>query len=571
MGRKALALLLATAWPLCGKWVLAESAPFLIYTDAGERTARETLERLRLAHHAFALPGGPPLPFPVTVFVLASGERFRKIRPGETTRGFYQSAAGRDYIAADAGATELGRVVSHEFAHLVLHHSVGPLPQWLEEGLAEFYSTLQARNERVMLGAPVPEHLRLLAVSAWLSAQELAAVTQQSDLYHEAGRVGLFYAQSWALTHMLRLGEGYRDGFASFIAALAAGQKQAAAFQQAFGCSLSEAVTKLKGYLAQGALPLAELRINRAALDAPVRLTPLDDAQADLAYAELALAAGKAELAGALYEKLARRNAADTRSVAALGLLALACKRTEQATRHLRDAVARPDAPAEAFFEYAMLLRDGGADKDQVRKLLEQTIARNPNFAEAHFLLGLGDANEGRHQEALPHFERAVAVFPRQSDFWHALAMSRHALGRREDARRAAQRALDAAANVRQAEMARAALRLVEAAAQTAPPRRPPVTTPSAWSNPEGDRKVEGILEQIDCLGDSARLLVRVGSLRLPLLVDKPGEVLLKNFSSATFEFRCGAQKPTPVVIEYLGRPEPRFGAAGRVTAIEFR
>jgi hypothetical protein len=55
------------------------------------------------------------------------------------------------------------------------------------------------------------------------------------------------------------------------------------------------------------------------------------------------------------------------------------------------------------------------------------------------------------------------------------------------------------------------------------------------------------------------------------LYVANPGEVLLRNVSSVTFEFRCGPQKPTPVSVEYSARPDATLGTDGDVVAIEFR
>ncbi|MBL8177007.1 MAG: hypothetical protein JNK48_20200, partial [Bryobacterales bacterium] len=133
-----------------------------------------------------------------------------------------------------------------------------------------------------------------------------------------------------------------------------------------------------------------------------------------------------------------------------------------------------------------------------------------------------------------------------------------------EDAMRAARRALDAATTVEQAEMARPLARSLEAPAAAEPVKRAAVNTPDSWKNKQGDAKVEGILERIECLGASARFHVRAKGKAYALLVENPGEVLLKNFSSMTFEFRCGAQKPTAVTVEY-------FSATGIVTGVEFR
>jgi hypothetical protein len=95
-------------------------------------------------------------------------------------------------------------------------------------------------------------------------------------------------------------------------------------------------------------------------------------------------------------------------------------------------------------------------------------------------------------------------------------------------------------------------------------PKTADVVVPDSWRNKEGDARVEGILERIECLGESARFHVRSGGKPVSFLVEKPGEILLKNLSSMTFEFRCGPQKPIPIVVEYSSGTKA-------VTALQFR
>ncbi|MBI3678880.1 MAG: tetratricopeptide repeat protein [Acidobacteria bacterium] len=559
--------------PLEARWLKLESGPFQVFTDAGERTGRETIDRLDLARRVFAglSRSRLALPYPVIVFALGSEARFRALRPGDATRGFYQSAPEKDYIVLLAGSMDLGRIVFHEFVHLVLNHTSGPLPQWLEEGLAEFHSTLTADRGRLRLGAPIRSHQRLLAVTPWLSGEDLRAISKNSPHYNEASRTGIFYAQSWALVHMLRLGEGYRDHYGCFLAALENGDSQPAAFQRCFEKSLASAIADLRPYLERTSLPIVESNagIEPAARD--VRLAEISDLDAGMAYAELALEMGQPGEAEKAYGRLSKEHPDSARVAAALGMLALAQKRHQEAKRYLELAMALPGAGADVFFEYGMLLRDTGGGREDVRRYLEKAVAVNPRYAEAHFLLGVAAASENRHRDAIPHLTAAVNVFPRQSYFWHALALSHNALGNTNDARQAAQRALDSASNPEQAAMARGALRLSELPAGTPPAKRPEVTTPESWRNKQGDARAAGVLERIDCLGASARFHVRSGSTSVALFVENPGEVLLKNLSSATFEFRCGPQKPVAVVVRYTLQPDAKLGTAGVVTAIEFR
>lgn len=563
MTRLMLILVLA-ALPIWGRWWKAESGPFTVYADGGERQAKELLEKLDLARRVFAgLGNGVGLPLPVVGYAIQSETRFRALRPAESAKGFYQSAAVKDFIVLQAGAMDTGRAAFHEYVHLVLNHTSGPLPQWLEEGLAEFYSTLEAANGKVRLGRAVGTHVKVLALTPLMSAAELGAVKKDSPEFHEASRAGIFYAQSWALVHMLRLDERYRAGFSGFLKLVERGDAVNGAFSQAFGKSMTEAVGDLRPYLQRTMLPYVEYGIDVGERGGELRVTEVDEIDGELAYAELAGASGRMEEAERVLGKLRKKQPETARLANALGLIALAEKRTEEAKKYFERAMEFSDTAAETYFEYAMLLRDTGGSKEAVRRNLEKAVERNPRYAEARFLLGVGAAREDRHAEALVHLEAAVAVFPRQSYFWHALAVSYRAAGKTEQARQAAQRALESAANPEQADMARAAMQLAASAPETKPEKRPEVVTPESWQNAKGGARVEGILERIECLGKSARFHVRAGGKTDSYLVEDPGAVLLKNFSSMTFEFKCGAQKPVAVVVEY--KPE-----SGVVTSIAF-
>jgi len=556
-----LAIILALALPLHARWWKLSSGPITVITDGSERSGRDALEKLDLARRVFSGLGRTAQMLPVEAFAITNESRFRALRPAEAVQGFYQSSAERDYIVLNMSSPDPTRVAFHEYVHLVLNHTTGPLPPWLEEGLAEFHSTLDAIPGKVRLGKPIANHLRLLSVRPWLSGDEISRVTKQSPHFDEVSRAGIFYAQSWALVHMLRLHERYRDAFPAFLAAIGAGDSQPAALQKAFAKSFPDLIVDLKAYLDRTALPIVDYSVeleSRASIEA----TELSDIDADLAYAGLANQCGRPEEAEKIYRKYRRAKPDTARMATALAMIELAAKRWDAARLYFEQAIRFPDASAGTFFEYAMLLRDTGAPRADTLRYLQRAVDRNPRHAEAQFLLGVAHASDNKHTEAIRHIQQALAVLPRQSYFWHALSVSYRALNRPDDALAAARRALDAATTTEQAEMARSALRSSEPAPP--PANRPAVNTPESWKNKQGDARLEGVLERIECLGPSARFHVRSQGKTHAFLVENPGEVLLKNFSSMTFEFRCGPQKPTPITVEYVS-------ATNIVTGLEFR
>ena len=530
-------------------WLKIRSPHFELYTDSGANRGKEALARLEQIQQVFRSlgSGGAGSPVPVRIFLFHSEAGYRPYRPSEATLGFYQGGPQRDYIVMQYAGPGTYRVAFHEYVHLILNHSAVRLPRWLEEGTAEFYSTLEATRSRIAAGKPIPEHLRTLATAAWLDAGTLHSVDRDSPYYNERGKVGVFYAQSWALVHMLNLSVAYRGRMPHFVALLEDGVPAGGAFERAFGKSLEGSLADMKAYLGARALPVVEVGAG------PAEETAISEA------------------AGKKYRRLARENPPAPEIETGLGALALSRRQYDVARRHLDNAIRLGSTDAQTYFEYAMLLRDSGGGTAQVAGNLRKAVTLNPDFAEAHFVLGTLLSRENRQSEAVEHLQRAASILPRQVYFWHALALAYYHLGQRESARWAAYRALQTAGTAQEAQMAQAALRLIDTKPPPPAAKRPEVTTPESWQPKRGDSRAEGTLRRIDCLGQSARFYVGTQRKTLSLLVRNPGDVLLRNLTSMTFEFRCGPQKPLPVLVEYLANPDPKLGTDGEVVAIEFR
>jgi tetratricopeptide (TPR) repeat protein len=228
------------------------------------------------------------------------------------------------------------------------------------------------------------------------------------------------------------------------------------AFQHAFGKPLEEAVKDLRGYLNR----LRPVTVDAAA-EAPVvsaETSRVAEIDATLLRAGLALRTSHPDLAQRLFEQAAREHPGTPAAEAGMGTLALASGDKDAARRHLERAIELGSTEADAWFEYAMLERESGADRERVEQLLGKTVALNPNFAEAHFLLGVRATDDRQYDAAVEHLEAAVHVLPRQSSFWHALAYALDKQGRRADAVQAARRAVLTATDTTQERMAQALL-----------------------------------------------------------------------------------------------------------------
>jgi tetratricopeptide (TPR) repeat protein len=438
------------------EWIASRTPRLELLTDAGEKSASRVLDRMATIRQVLGEEEGTQRA--LRIFVFASEREFRLYTEGTATGGFYQSGPERDYIVLPAGAA-FSRTVAHEYVHRILNRGAPRYPRWLDEGLAEFYSTVEVRAGKALIGLPVETHLAILARGRELTSQELERAVSSTYL-NERELAGIFYAQSWALVHMLKLGQGWREKTPAFFAMLASGDEPSAAFRAAFGRTLQDAIQELPGYL-------MHLRAARVEASAKVReealpVQRLDTISATLVRADLALHTEKFDLARRLFEDAARSHVDSPEAEAGLGTLAMAQDRRAEAQQHLQRAIELHATGGEMFFELAMLKREEDSTRGEVDPLLERAIAADPSYAEAHLLLGQIQTDRGDYSHAIPHLEAAAAILPRQSDIWHALAYAQMKAGMKDAARESAARAVATARSVDTDRMARALLESLE-------------------------------------------------------------------------------------------------------------
>jgi tetratricopeptide (TPR) repeat protein len=558
--------------PAPAGWLRVRTERFDVYSDSGEKSARAALleldtARVVLAQAGLRLPSTVPR---VRVVIFDSAAEFGRYRRSGTTKAFFQSGAERDYIVlGPTAAPELA--LRHEFVHLVLHRTSVRLPRWLEEGLAEYFSTLETASGKATIGRAVPARVELLLQQRWLSAQELLAVDRNDTIEDDPQRLGVFYAQSWAVVHTLQQATAFRGRLPRFIKLLAEGHSQEGAFQKAFGTPVQGVVDLALHAVREGRFTASSLSLTDSAPAAPSSVAAVNTLQAGLVLADLAQVCGFAAEAGKQYEQLSRQSTDSAEAATGLGLLALQRGDIDAAERLLRRAVTLGSREATTYFELALLLRDYRKDTAGALANLLKAVEMNPGHAEAQYLLGRTLAEAGRADQAVSPLEQATMLLPRQSGFWVELAEVREVLGEREAARQAALRAVEAAATPQESEIARGVLRRIETptAGQA---RRAGVVVPPSWKPRAGDASVEGQLVRIDCSGTRLKFYILSGEREVVVATDRPDRIERRGGTAADGEFACGPQARRPMVrVEYLARPDAARQVEGEIVVIEFR
>jgi Tfp pilus assembly protein PilF len=538
-----MALSLIAAKASSASWLRVSSPSTILYADAGEHTARTVLKRFETLHRIFRLSYSADTSSPLRVFIFLSPHDFEKYRVNPNTDAFYSFDQDDECIILQERAS-LQRVASHEYMHMVIHHSLPPVPNWLDEGLAEFYSTISVDGAKVHVGETIPAHLDQLLHEKWIGAEDLA-LGSRTD-----GRI--FYAESWALVHMLSLSPKWKDGMPEFVKLLAQGRDQDEAFQQAFGKSMDDAIAALRLYLRQPRdttvpAPPPDSAENYES----TRLTPIE---ATLNLAGLAMYCDNPDLGRSLYLNAAKENPDSPAAVAGLGQLALAENRKTDAQHQFEQAIAMGYRDASTYFELAMLTNNNA--------LLEKALEVDPKFAQAHFVLGVRSTDSGNLALAIEHLRQATTLEPRRFSNWHALAYAQSKSGDRQSAAASARRATLLASTPQEEHMAAALTELASEPPPAIAPKKPAVTTPHSWQNRKGDARIEGTLTWVNCDSSPVRLLLSTPA-PIELNVLNPNEVELLNADGASTTLTCG-EHSQPVAIEYDATTKG-------ITRIEFR
>jgi tetratricopeptide (TPR) repeat protein len=554
------------------QWIRARTPNFDLLTTGSEGDARHTIiqfEHLRdfFLQHA-VIPEGPS--GPVRVIAFRSAREYAPYRLSEGAAAYYAGSGSRDFIVISSVSQRDSRIPAHEYMHLIARHNQLDLLPWLSEGLAEVFSTLQFRSGRVVIGSIHSAHLRQLRQGRGLPLTEFLMNTS------EAVKQPMFYAQSWALTHMLMFAPSYRKCFSALLA-------KGGALNEACEKPLSEIERDLIHWLAAPHLPSVELPDgpNR---DASVIVEPMAALDAQFALAELLAVIGKLPQAADAYAKLEAVRPAHPEIQAGLGRIALAAGKRKEARHRYQRAVALGIGDARLYYDYVTLASDAGLPETEMAAVLEQALKMDPALDDARYHLALLHMNAGRYRQALQHFQ-ALRLVPagRAFAYYSALAHTELELGLREAAAQSASEARKYAHG--ELEETRAGelswMAQSEIVVQLSPDgsgrlRRIPLRNPQEpdrW-NPfiaPGDRiqRAEGFLGDVDCSAGEIRLTVLRAEGTVTLSIPDLGHVQVRQAGTGPFEFICGPQEHTRVLVEYAVAADPHSGLSGVLRGIE--
>lgn len=394
----------------------------------------------------------------LTIVIFADESDFRPYRPlkgngkPKEVAGFFSRR--ESWSIAGLGDSDLDqdtrRTIFHEGTHWFTSAATAPYPVWLDEGLAEAFSTFEVDSTGVVWGKPITNHLRILEHLHPMPLERLLFLAR-SDLFGEDAdaveRTGLVYAQSWLFVHCLVFGK--RDlpphALMDYVRLLRQ-EDPDKAFHEAFGRGYKEMEEYLHAYLNGGKYyiskrPLAQLP--------PPKVEPATAFEVDEALGRLALVAGHTDEARHRAAMLTSREPNSPRGYELLGEIGEETNDSGAALAAYREAIARKSTDYRPYFAVALAKHRALESGDGIVQGLSNADARElcDNYGRAVELRRFEDgyasfANVFPALDAPTDHDRAIlaegqALYPKNGSIRIAMAAIDYRAGKVEAAHRA--------------------------------------------------------------------------------------------------------------------------------------
>ncbi|HQU84701.1 MAG TPA: DUF1570 domain-containing protein, partial [Pyrinomonadaceae bacterium] len=246
------------------KWIRVDAPNFTLYGDSDEKNIKNVAFKLE----QFRKTLGLLLPnaklnssLPTVVYVFKDDDSFKPFKPmengkiNERVAGYFFQSGDTNYIAlsTDPRLREPFRLIFHEYFHFVMENNLDSAPIWVNEGLAEYYSTFEVanNNEGANIGKLINDSLVKLKSRDIIPLDKFFNLEKGTKDYSKAVKDGIFYPQAWAVVHFfLNANSGQRsEQFYQFVGKLNQGAEVKKSFQESFNADYKQIENELRQYL----------------------------------------------------------------------------------------------------------------------------------------------------------------------------------------------------------------------------------------------------------------------------------------------------------------------------------
>jgi len=603
-------------------WTSVRSKNFFLIGNGSEKEIKQVAARLEQFREVFTRVF-PKIkfstPVPTTVIVFKSESSFRPFKPGANTAGYFQPGPDVNYIALTTelqGEQDAFNVIFHEYTHLLVDNTIGNAPSWFNEGLAEYYSTFKiSDDQKIVLGAPIGNHVYLLRQNKMLPLATLFQVDHNSPYYNERNKQGIFYAQSWALMHYMIIGkQGRVEQLGKFIELIGTDVPMAQAFQQAFQTTYDVIEKELRDYVKQDRYNIMKGHFEqKLETEAGLQTAPISEAGAQAYLGDLMLHSNRKESITYL-QKALTLDPTLALAHASIGMALIREGKINEAVASLERAVNANTQNYLIHYYYAFALSrigDGkpvsGYPPEVVARIYDEVnkaIALRPDYPESYKLLAfVSMVTNTKVEESIALLKKALVASPGRSDFIFMLGQLYLRTGDYKSSRQLLEHVVKSNAEDETKQRAQSMLaqlssyeeqkqrfdsRMKERNAPASSTRPEPVivttTEPEKASDPsnylrevlrkrgEGETQSQGTLLRIECETKTIVFVVQVGEKVLRLRTNSFEDMEITSYNpDVKGDITCGTRKAEEsVVVCFVLQPDPRGKTDGSIRSIEF-
>lgn len=520
----ATALLFAS--PLFGeRWIEYRVGPFHVYSDAGDKAARDRLNEMEQLRHALGVllgkdslgVGGPQTSqldtvWPVDLVLFSNTKQFAPHAPGQP---FVEG--GSALLSAWTADTPLPRDLLRALTRMLIDQNSSRMPEAIETGLCDLFSTITVKGTKVTIGAPPP-----------------------------AGELPPDRLRAWAKVQLLATSPDYSGKLRVYLNNMQGVGDESLAARNAFGLTVPKLNEMVDAYARagkfEGVLVSAEaINPNVDFIEKPVEKAPMDALLAELAAggkdfppdsprghvaqntrASLVLATTQNPKWGEPWYRLSALETSDDARVSDLKTAARLEPRVTAYWEALAQAQTLAHQYADAEKSWALALKNAPneAERDRIRKIRV-------------------DLDDQRAEWEIAERKRIAA----------------------EQAAELQRIKNSAAAEVHAAE---------DAANKQLGGMKPGEKPVQWWEEPAGE-KLSGQLARVDCLtGGAMRLTINIdGGGTIRLLIRDLKNIQVQNAEQA--KFACGAQRPVRKIrVIYTVKTDAKLDTVGEIALVDF-
>jgi tetratricopeptide (TPR) repeat protein len=395
-------------------WVEAKSPNFTVISNGSLKKARsiaKTLEQFRAVFQT----GMPQIKIDaessLIVVAVQDAKSMKALLPKERLQkgellpaGIFMSGQETSFVVlrTDIPLEQGFHVVYHEYVHRIMNANFSNLPLWLSEGFAELYGNATVTDGESGIGKYSAEGLEALRSSGMIPLSVLMSADYDSPYYHKEDKARIFYAQAWALTHYLILGEtrAHVKQLVDFLNLLDSGVPHSEATQKAFG-DLKTLERNLEKYINLYAFGYIPVPIKLKTKEDQYEGRTLSQAESLALRGQVLVNANRLDEAKAMLEQALQLDPGNAAANVGLGLQYLRAGAVEESQKYFLAAADLDSKSYLAQYYAAQSAYESKQDYKAAENYLRKAIAVNPQFAHAFSMLSYVLLAQNKLQDSL--------------------------------------------------------------------------------------------------------------------------------------------------------------------------